>query len=617
TEPKDFAPSASATSAGPARSIHNSVRVQRTLSYFLKSTNDERAGRGLQKSQMASMRYVRGSGGGRDSARGGPQIAARGGGRGRGGAQFPSRGGGAGRFSGRGRGRFSHSFVRGASAHVSGKGRSDGPGIKGNKWVRGSGEGGSEESKDANATNLEVSTAPGAETSKSSAGDASNEKPEMAATENSSLERRGKHKLVMKNESSETATSRALAGGADFNQSSSGEHPQESERQQSMTNCVASSESTEIAGTRLSSLERRGRHKLVMKHESSEIRGRTLVGDIDIEQIPSGDRSQASDRQSKATHFEGKVSHSWKRQSLQAPNEVQSDETANNPSDELNFTTGVGGGKDSVAGLSSNTNMERRGFGKLVLKRNDAKNIDATDAGSQSQPEIISRKRLAPGENRKSASHTNRRHTNHSGPRRISLVKPSLDSPTAQPDGDANAPKAQQSSQTKETSHVGSDEQKVPSSEKTLTDFCYQNTGGGRGPRRGRGRGRGRSSARGGRASGTGNIGLVRVKSQNPSTTPICPTFRRGLPCNNPKCTLRHDVATEASRPICVFFQRNGMCSKDDCPFRHIKVRWDAEICPTFQRVGYCEDPNCSLRHVVAKKPRIDSASSSKCHPAK
>lgn len=123
--------------------------------------------------------------------------------------------------------------------------------------------------------------------------------------------------------------------------------------------------------------------------------------------------------------------------------------------------------------------------------------------------------------------------------------------------------------------------------QKTMTDFQYKD-----------------ASARGGRGRGKA-MGLVRVKPKNPSETPICPTFSRGLPCNNPKCRLRHDVSTEASRPICVFFQRNGMCSKgEDCPFKHVKISWDAEICPTFERLGYCEDEGCVLRHVASKKSK-------------
>jgi hypothetical protein len=128
-------------------------------------------------------------------------------------------------------------------------------------------------------------------------------------------------------------------------------------------------------------------------------------------------------------------------------------------------------------------------------------------------------------------------------------------------------------------------------SNKTLTDFAYRDTC--------------NTSRRG--KSKTANIGLVRVVPKNPSATAICPTFRKGLPCNNPKCTLRHDVSSEASRPICVFFQRNGMCSKGDaCMFSHVKVRWDAEVCPMFERLGYCEDSSCVLKHVVARKTKDD-----------
>lgn len=126
---------------------------------------------------------------------------------------------------------------------------------------------------------------------------------------------------------------------------------------------------------------------------------------------------------------------------------------------------------------------------------------------------------------------------------------------------------------------------------KTLTDFQYKDTSA-----RGRGRGRGKA------------MGLVRVIPKHPSEMPICPTFCRGLPCNDTKCTLRHDVSTDASRPMCVFFQRNGMCSKgSECPFKHVKISWDAEICPTFDKLGYCEDESCVLRHVASKRSKTNA----------
>ena len=224
----------------------------------------------------------------------------------------------------------------------------------------------------------------------------------------------------------------------------------------------------------------------------------------------------------------------------------------------------------------------------------------------QSTSEMEASYRKPPGgQNPISNHHRKRKHT-ATGPRRICLLTSTLSNENDNTDMTASADDTQQSPLARAQS---------PELKKTLTDFCYQDTGrGGRGT--GRGRGRGIRGGRGGRSVARGNIGLVRVKTADPSSTPICPTFRRGMPCNNPKCKLRHDVSTEASRPICVFFQRNGMCSKgDECSFRHVKISWDAEICPTFQKMGYCEDANCLLKHVDAKKPRIEASSSTKRQP--
>jgi len=195
---------------------------------------------------------------------------------------------------------------------------------------------------------------------------------------------------------------------------------------------------------------------------------------------------------------------------------------------------------------------------------------------SWKRQKTVSEMKITPRKDERVPPVRKRKHTGTSGPRRINLS-------ISKEEGGAS------NSEDEDINNI--------TSQKTLTDFCYQDTGRGRGGRVIRGRGQGR------RPTVKGNIGLVRVQDKNLSNTPICPTFRRGIPCNDPKCKLRHDVAAEASRPICVFFQRNGMCSKGgDCPFRHIKVPWNAEICPSFQKVGYCEDANCRLRHVDAKK---------------
>lgn len=115
-----------------------------------------------------------------------------------------------------------------------------------------------------------------------------------------------------------------------------------------------------------------------------------------------------------------------------------------------------------------------------------------------------------------------------------------------------------------------------------------------------RGRGRGRS----GRGRGGRNMGLVRVEP-DAATTRMCPTYLRGEPCTNPKCSKRHDVPKEAAVPICSFFQRNGMCNKGDaCQFRHIKVNPHATVCPSFSLLGFCDNKDCVMKHVRAPKKK-------------
>ena len=316
--------------------------------------------------------------------------------------------------------------------------------------------------------------------------------------------------------------------------------------------------------------------------------------------------------------------------------------TRTQPTDTVVTTTSEGATNTKAS--DENPILERRGAHKLVTKRVSAINLAEVDqyssgdtmfpiVGCEGRDPIVdkatefeakpsttfmshSRKRQSPrlhkNYDEKDNVHTNlmsnksrqssvrsyagrRDDVSSSGPRRICLNKSSHE---GYHDDSGN----KQNILTND--HQFSD----PQPQKILTDFCYQNTGRGsvECSGRGGGRGRGHNFIHGGKESFGKNIGLVRVKPHDLLSTPICPTFSRGLQCNNLKCTLRHDVSTEASRPICVFFQRNGMCSKgDECQFRHIKVRWDADICPAFSRVGYCEDSNCLLRHVATKKPRV------------
>ena len=115
------------------------------------------------------------------------------------------------------------------------------------------------------------------------------------------------------------------------------------------------------------------------------------------------------------------------------------------------------------------------------------------------------------------------------------------------------------------------------------------------GAEKGRGRGRGR-----GNTNSAGNMGLVRVRAELQSTTKICPTFARGINCDDEYCWKRYDVPSECARPLCSFFQRHGQCRKgDDCPFAHVKVDPRAAVCSSFRLLGYCEDPNCAFKHVL------------------
>ena len=112
--------------------------------------------------------------------------------------------------------------------------------------------------------------------------------------------------------------------------------------------------------------------------------------------------------------------------------------------------------------------------------------------------------------------------------------------------------------------------------EKKLTDFAYRETGK--------------------RRATTRSKGLVRVQP-NVAKTPICPTFLRGVACDDEKCWKRHDVPPEFAMPICSFFQRQGMCLNDQCRFRHVKVNRRATPCPSFELLGFCEDLNCAMMH--------------------
>jgi len=98
------------------------------------------------------------------------------------------------------------------------------------------------------------------------------------------------------------------------------------------------------------------------------------------------------------------------------------------------------------------------------------------------------------------------------------------------------------------------------------------------------------------------NMGLVRVQPDEKST-PICPTFLRGLHCQNQFCRKRHDIPKEFAVPVCSFFQRHGQCLRGDtCVFRHVKLNANAMVCPSFAVLGFCEDEKCTMQHIHGHK---------------
>mmetsp|Transcript_17600 Transcript_17600/g.36980 ORF Transcript_17600/g.36980 Transcript_17600/m.36980 type:complete len:484 (-) Transcript_17600:240-1691(-) len=313
-------------------------------------------------------------------------------------------------------------------------------------------------------------------------------------------------------------------------------------------------------------LEKRGRNKLVLKHESSDV-DQSLSRSMPLQQDTGFSETTAVDVDHDAYSF-NRTAHNMNGYGQRAPSFKHVQKANTNPVKNLTWKRKY----SELLPQSSAGEADNR-----LIQRNE---------GKRNNRKVI-------------------------GARRILLVHDVPKTDVEENRGTEQESSVDEPDKLKSEVAVEKSAQEGAPKQKTFTDFCYRDTGRGRGGRV-RGPLRGRGNFRGGRVSGGRSMGLVRVKPENLATMPICPTFRRGVPCNNPKCTLRHDVSSEASRPICVFFQRNGMCSKgDQCPFRHVKVRWDAEICPTFQRLGYCEDADCVLRHVTTtKKLRPDSSSS-------
>lgn len=220
------------------------------------------------------------------------------------------------------------------------------------------------------------------------------------------------------------------------------------------------------------------------------------------------------------------------------------------------------------------------GGSKVWRRKNDKDNINGKGIGQPKQQPPPSRH----GEIGRSTNHPV---TKAPAAKRIRLGKGSMDG-TDQSDADGTI--------GDDTGMSEGQAKRDDNDIATLTAFAYRETGV---ARRGRERGRGRGRGRGSTNISSGNTGLVRVKSELQSTTKICPTFARGINCDNEFCRKRHDIPPECARPLCSFFQRHGQCRKGDgCPFAHIKVDPRAAVCSSFRLLGYCEDPNCAFKHV-------------------
>lgn len=335
-------------------------------------------------------------------------------------------------------------------------------------------------------------------------------------------------------------------------------------------------DATTAIDKRTSNFEKRGTHKLVMKRKT------------DLSENTSADfKVDGSKAAINAALSSKPPTPEFSRNSLGGNNIVESSLTQ--LIDTQSLRTEIGGKHSAKAvpsaeakQASSSRRQRSNDFsGKSrswTRKSSDDTTTDSMEIKTKQAEGLSARGEVDfAGKNYDSSHQRKRKHPSSSaGPRRINLLKTatasSINEASKNVSGDKNEHRVDAKNksmiETKESS--SSADRHTTTSQKTLTDFCYQDTGGGRD------RGRGLPSVRGGGSTGGRNMGLVRVKPPNEEA--ICATFLRGLQCNNPKCTLRHDVATEASRPICVFFQRNGMCNKgDECPFRHVKVRWDAE----------------------------------------
>mmetsp|Transcript_26697 Transcript_26697/g.37628 ORF Transcript_26697/g.37628 Transcript_26697/m.37628 type:complete len:596 (+) Transcript_26697:472-2259(+) len=254
------------------------------------------------------------------------------------------------------------------------------------------------------------------------------------------------------------------------------------------------------------------------------------------------------------------------------------------------------GGGSSLEEINHSTSipdgMEKRGHHKLVLKSTQEDDEDVVTRRSTAKRNHLARKA--------------RQQRGYSGPHQDGCKRIRLDIPVTSKDGDADQEESMTSSQApKPNDDDDHGTQTIPK----LTEFAYRETSKIKGKRQSHPNApaapetgtkwiRGRGTCSTGVQNKNRNMGLVRVVP-DPTTTPVCSTFLRGIECIDETCSKRHDIPKEAATPICAFFQRKGQCLKGDaCPFRHVKMNSHAEICPNFSILGFCQDKDCKMKHI-------------------
>ncbi|KAG7358606.1 zinc finger domain containing protein [Nitzschia inconspicua] len=364
--------------------------------------------------------------------------------------------------------------------------------------------------------------------------------------------------------------------------------PKDQDKQDSVNDGVASSEQkvTDTMG---------GRKVLPTKHEKNNPFEKTAK-----EPQPMSSSSTTRNHAVMTKLGRNQLVLSNKKQAYIASN-LKVDESSQNTSDST----------------SKQTLMLREGKNKLVAV---TKKASATSSGTYtaapkieplSQPPYHKgRKNPRRGQSRSSGSHTN-----HGPAKRIKVTVLRSDDNVSSDDDHASKDNDEGKAVDKEdgdTAVSNADKDNHPTEtvltkEEKLTDFAYVETSRVRNrPKVSRNMHWSKSNNIGDESSdqirrASRNMGLVRV-APNEKKTPICPTYLRGLQCQDEFCRKRHDVPRDFATPVCSFFLRHGNCLRgEECVFRHVKLNPSAMVCPSFSLLGFCEDKACRMQHVRSR----------------